>query len=75
MTYDARLAAHRAGFAAHVRTLDPIDRLFLLDSLDIALDGGCPACDTEHGHMCAACGQCRCETHENCTRPTTGDPR
>jgi hypothetical protein len=46
-----------------------VELLFLLDSLDIAAEGGCPACDTELDQMCAACGLCRCERHDACTRP------
>lgn len=59
----------REQFAAHVRNLNPLDRAILADSLDIALGGGCPACDTEKDQMCVACGSCRCDTHETCTRP------
>jgi hypothetical protein len=69
------MATTREQFAHHVRRLDPIDRLFLVDSLDIAIGGGCPACDTEREHMCVACGSCRCDTHEHCTRPPTDEIR
>jgi hypothetical protein len=49
--------------------LDPIDRMLLVDSLEIALDGGCGLCDTERLHMCAGCGLCRCYDHDECVRP------
>ena len=32
--------------------------------------GMCPACDTAAIERCVACGQCRCDTHETCIRPT-----
>ncbi|MEV0915445.1 hypothetical protein AB0I93_14390 [Streptomyces sp. NPDC049967] len=32
--------------------------------------GMCPACDTAAIERCVACDQCRCDTHENCIRPT-----
>ncbi|MFD0344034.1 hypothetical protein ACFVH0_36110 [Streptomyces sp. NPDC127117] len=31
--------------------------------------GMCPACDTAVIERCVDCGQCRCDTHEQCTRP------
>ncbi|MBP2583004.1 hypothetical protein J3A78_003482 [Streptomyces sp. PvR006] len=31
--------------------------------------GMCPACDTAAIERCEACGRCRCDTHESCTRP------
>ncbi len=49
--------------------MDFIDRLLLLDSLEIALDGGCGLCDTELLHLCAGCGLCRCYDHDECVRP------
>lgn len=45
-----------------------VTRALLADSLEIALLGGCGLCDTEADHMCAACGRCRCHTHDKCTR-------
>ena len=44
----------------------------LVDGLEIALTGGC---GTEAGHMCAACGKCRCYDHDECTRPHQEAPR
>ena len=32
--------------------------------------GMCPACDTAAIERCVACGRCRCDTHEDCIRPT-----
>ncbi|WP_435060329.1 hypothetical protein [Streptomyces sp. bgisy060] len=29
----------------------------------------CPACETEDWAMCAGCGLCQCERHDDCTRP------
>ncbi|MHA6764742.1 hypothetical protein [Streptacidiphilus sp. PAMC 29251] len=46
-----------------------LDRLLLLDSLEIALDGGCGLCGTEQLHLCAGCGLCRCYDHDTCVRP------
>lgn len=48
---------------------DQLDRMFLADSLHIALLGGCGLCDTEHDEMCVGCGQCRCHRHDTCQRP------
>lgn len=53
---------------------DPIARMALADSIDIALTGGCGLCDTEHTHMCAGCGRCNCHDHTTCTRPDTEPP-
>ncbi|MFF2650565.1 hypothetical protein [Streptomyces sp. NPDC058045] len=52
---------HRARLAAHAA---------LVDSVEIALTGGCGHCDTEAIEMCAGCGQCRCHLHDTCTRPS-----
>ena len=49
--------------------LDPIDRVLFIDSLKIALGGGCGLCDTEKLHLCAGCGLCRCYDHDTCVRP------
>lgn len=49
--------------------LDPIDRMLLADSLEIALGGGCGLCGTEKLHLCAGCGRCRCYDHDTCVRP------
>lgn len=57
-----------ASFAEAMAT--PFDRGAFLDSLEIHLDGGCGVCDTEADEMCAACGRCRCDRHDTCTRPT-----
>ena len=46
-----------------------IDRMLFIDSLEIALGGGCGLCDTEKLHMCAGCGRCRCFDHGDCGRP------
>ncbi|MFC1418549.1 hypothetical protein [Streptacidiphilus cavernicola] len=46
-----------------------LDRLLLLDSLEVALDGGCGICGTEWVHLCAGCGRCRCYDHDTCQRP------
>lgn len=59
----------REQFADYWRTLGPLDRSILADSLAIALGGGCSSCDTEKDEMCVACGSCRCDSHETCTRP------
>jgi hypothetical protein len=62
--FDERLPAlHRA-----------IDRSILVDSLDIALDGGCGHCDTVRDHLCVGCGKCRCFDHDTCARPTVDVP-
>lgn len=53
---------------------NPIDRMLLADSLDIALGGGCGLCGTEASHMCAGCGRCNCHDHTTCTRPAS-DPQ
>lgn len=60
----------RDQFAAHVAQLDPIGRMLLADGLDIAIGGGCPACDLEADQMCAGCGLCNCDSHETCVRPS-----
>ena len=52
-----------------VNRLDTIDRMLLVDSLEIALCGGCGLCDTEKLHLCAGCGRCRCYDHDTCVRP------
>ncbi|MEU7092991.1 hypothetical protein [Kitasatospora aureofaciens] len=46
-----------------------IDRMLADDEVETEATGGCPACDTQAIEMCAACGSCRCDTHENCIRP------
>lgn len=46
-----------------------LNRMFLVNSLEIALDGGCGLCDTEKAHMCVGCGKCRCYDHDTCVRP------
>lgn len=46
-----------------------LNRMFLVDSLEIALDGGCGLCDTEKLHLCVSCGRCRCYDHDTCVRP------
>jgi hypothetical protein len=43
-----------------------LDRALFADSLRIALIGGCGHCDTEPDEMCAACGSCRCDRHDDC---------
>lgn len=51
-------------------TIDiPLDRMLLADSLEIAIDGGCGLCGTEKLLLCAACGQCNCQRHDDCVRP------
>ncbi|MFB4424835.1 hypothetical protein C5F59_027615 [Streptomyces sp. QL37] len=49
---------------------DPIRRALFVADLETDLTGGCGLCDTEAIEMCAACGQCRCDTHEDCIRLT-----
>ncbi|WP_327345927.1 hypothetical protein [Streptomyces europaeiscabiei] len=40
-----------------------------LDDAELESEGGCAACGLEAGQMCAGCGKCNCERHDNCTRP------
>lgn len=47
-----------------------IDWLIAEDEAETEATGGCPACDTQHDEMCVACGSCRCDRHDTCTRPT-----
>ncbi|WP_019061741.1 hypothetical protein [Streptomyces prunicolor] len=46
-----------------------IDRQIFLDDLELELTGGCGACGLEADQMCAACGRCNCDRHDECTRP------
>lgn len=55
--------------ATHDRSLR-IDRMLMAADLENSLLGGCPFCDLEYDQMCVGCGQCNCDTHETCVRPT-----
>lgn len=50
------------------RVQDAIDRLILLDALELDLSGGCGACGLESHQMCVCCGLCNCDRHDTCTR-------
>jgi hypothetical protein len=39
------------------------------DADDRTVCGCCPACDTMKAERCVACGKCRCDLHDQCTRP------
>ncbi|MGW3445638.1 hypothetical protein [Streptomyces sp. NPDC001076] len=48
---------------------DPIDRLILVDALELELTGGCGRCGPEADWMCVGCGRCNCYRHDDCKRP------
>ncbi|WP_019548440.1 hypothetical protein [Streptomyces sulphureus] len=61
------------GRGVHFRTDEPgssvpLDKIpELLSALqEIAT---CPACEAPPLEWCAACGRCRCDRHDECTRP------
>lgn len=50
-----------------------IARSQLVDDLELELTGGCSACGLEADWMCAACGRCNCDRHDQCVRPAAGE--
>ncbi len=46
------------------------DLALFVDDLDLEEEGGCGACGLEADQMCVACGQCNCDQHGDCARPT-----
>lgn len=51
---------------------DLTDLVLIADDIELEAAGGCGACGLEAGQMCAACGQCNCDDHGQCTRPAAG---
>ncbi|MFL4497579.1 hypothetical protein ACJ6WD_41035 [Streptomyces sp. VTCC 41912] len=43
-----------------------LDQLFAAEAAELALTGGCPACDLEADEMCRICGLCNCDRHDTC---------
>jgi hypothetical protein len=46
-----------------------VELLIALDDEDVEESGGCGACGREADQMCACCGRCNCDRHDECTRP------